>query len=122
MSTQKLFSYIDSHVDGYVEDLRKICKQPSISAQNKGIHECVHLLTEMMTEAGIDVKVIPVRDGNPVVFGELKLQGAKQTLGFYNHYDVQPPEPLEWILLPSKPKSWTEKSLLEVSKTTREAS
>jgi len=95
MSTQKLFSYIDSHVDGYVEDLRKLCRQPSISAQNKGIDECVCLLKEMMTEAGIDVKVVPVKDGNPVVFGELKSEGAKRTLGFYNHYDVQPPEPLE---------------------------
>jgi acetylornithine deacetylase/succinyl-diaminopimelate desuccinylase-like protein len=105
MSTQKLFSYIDSHVDGYVEDLRKICRQPSVSAQNKGIDKCVHLLTEMMTEAGIDVKVVPVKDGNPVVFGELKSEGAKQTLGFYNHYDVQPPEPLElWSSPPFEAK------------------
>jgi acetylornithine deacetylase/succinyl-diaminopimelate desuccinylase-like protein len=59
----------------------------------------------MMTEAGIDVKVVPVKDGNPVVFGELKSEGAKQTLGFYNHYDVQPPEPLElWSSPPFEAK------------------
>jgi len=95
MSTQNLFSFIESHVDTYVEDLRRLCRQPSVSAQNKGITECVSLLTEMITKAGISVKIIPVKDGNPVVFGELKSAGAKQTLGFYNHYDVQPPEPLE---------------------------
>ncbi|MBS7615419.1 M20/M25/M40 family metallo-hydrolase [Candidatus Bathyarchaeota archaeon] len=44
---------------------------------------------------GIGVKVVPVKDGNPVVFGEFKSREARQTLGFYNHYDVQPPEPLD---------------------------
>jgi len=77
MSTQNLFSFIESHVDTYVEDLRRLCRQPSVSAQNKGITECVSLLTEMMTKAGISVKIIPVKDGNPVVFGELKSAGAK---------------------------------------------
>jgi len=95
VSMQKFFRHIDLHVEDFVEDLQTFCKQPSISAQNKGIDECVQLLKEMMAEAEIDTKVVPVKDGNPVVFGELKSEGAKQTLGFYNHYDVQPPEPLE---------------------------
>jgi acetylornithine deacetylase/succinyl-diaminopimelate desuccinylase-like protein len=95
MFMNKVFEYIDSHVNEYVENLRILCHQPSISAQNKGIDECVELLKTMMANIGIDVKVVPVKDGNPVVFGELKTKDAKQTLGFYNHYDVQPPEPLE---------------------------
>jgi acetylornithine deacetylase/succinyl-diaminopimelate desuccinylase-like protein len=95
MFMNKVFRHIDSHKDEYVEELQVLCRQPSVSAQNKGITECVNLLKGMMVEAGIAVKVVPVKDGNPVVFGELKSRGAKQTLGFYNHYDVQPPEPLE---------------------------
>jgi acetylornithine deacetylase/succinyl-diaminopimelate desuccinylase-like protein len=91
----KVFGHIDSHVDDYVKDLQILCRQPSISAQDKGISECAKLLRNMMAEAEIDVKIIPVENGNPVVFGELTSKGAEQTLGFYNHYDVQPPEPLE---------------------------
>ncbi|MEM2887963.1 MAG: M20/M25/M40 family metallo-hydrolase [Candidatus Bathyarchaeia archaeon] len=95
MSVKKVFSYIDSHVNEFVEDLRTLCVQPSISAQDKGISECVETLKDMMADAGICVKVVSVKDGNPVVFGELKSREANQTLGFYNHYDVQPPEPLD---------------------------
>lgn len=99
----KLDDYIDSNVNRFVEDLKRLCRQPSISAQNKGVKECAELLKEMMSEVGIDVKVVPVKNGNPVVFGELKSGKAKQTLGFYNHYDVQPPEPLElWDSPPFK--------------------
>lgn len=88
-------TYINSNIRKFVEDLRSLCQQPSISAQNKGIGECVEILKEMMVEIGIDVKVVPIRDGNPVVFGELRNEDAKGCLGFYNHYDVQPPDPLE---------------------------
>lgn len=49
----------------------------------------------MMHDALIDVKVLSVEDGNPVVFGELRNEGTEKCLGFYNHYDVQPPEPLK---------------------------
>jgi len=92
---RELMEYIDSHVDEFVEDLRVLCRQPSISAQNKGVNECVEVLEELMHDAGVDVKVIPVKDGNPVVFGEVRVKNTSKCLGFYNHYDVQPPEPLE---------------------------
>jgi len=105
MFMKKVFDYIDSHISEFVEDLRALCIQPSISAQNMGIGGCVGVLKEMMGDAGIDVKVVPVKDGNPVVFGELKSREAEQTLGFYNHYDVQPPEPLElWDFPPFEAK------------------
>ncbi len=105
MFMKKVFDYIDSHISEFVEDLRALCIQPSISAQNMGIGECAVVLKEMMGDAGIDVKVVPVKDGNPVVFGELKSREAEQTLGFYNHYDVQPPEPLElWDFPPFEAK------------------
>jgi len=98
-------TYINSNIRKFVEDLRSLCQQPSISAQNKGIGECVEILKEMMVEIGIDVKVVPIRDGNPVVFGELRNEDAKGCLGFYNHYDVQPPDPLElWNSPPFEPE------------------
>ena len=65
-----LMEYIDSNVEEFVEDLRILCQQPSVSAQNKGINECVEALRGIMEKAGINVKVVPVKNGNPVVFGE----------------------------------------------------
>ena len=33
---------------------------------------------------------------NPVVFGEVKVSGAKYTLSFYAYYDGQPVNPAKW--------------------------
>jgi len=104
-SLNELNEYIDRNIDRFVEDLRLLCQQPSVSAQNMGINECVSVLEKLMENAGIEVKVFKVKDGNPIVFGELKNKNAKKCLGFYNHYDVQPPEPLErWDSPPFKPE------------------
>ena len=104
-SLEKLNEYIDRNIDRFIEDLKNLCRQPSVSAQNMGIDECVRVLEEMMEDVGIKVKIFEVKDGNPVVFGELENKNAEECLGFYNHYDVQPPEPLEkWISPPFKPE------------------
>ncbi len=50
-----------------------------------------------MEVAGINARIIPVKNGNPVVYGEVKSKASPKTLLVYGHYDVQPPEPLdEW--------------------------
>jgi acetylornithine deacetylase/succinyl-diaminopimelate desuccinylase-like protein len=97
---REVYSYIDEHVDQFVEDLKKFCRQPSISAQGVGIDKCANLLEEMMKESGLDSKIITVEGGKPVVFGEIKVEKTASTLGFYNHYDVQPPEPIDMWLSP----------------------
>ena len=93
--SEEIFSYIDDHAEQFVEDLKKLCRQPSVSAQNLGVRECADLVGDMMKGAGLESRLIPAEDGPPIVFGELKAKGKRKTLGFYDHYDVQPPEPLE---------------------------
>ncbi|KGH99032.1 M20/M25/M40 family metallo-hydrolase [Oenococcus oeni] len=80
-------------------------KIPSVSAKNMGITEIVDWLTKTFKKLGAD-KVSKWRDqgGNPVVFAEFKGKMDK-TILFYNHYDVQPVEPLnEWSTDPFKPE------------------
>jgi acetylornithine deacetylase/succinyl-diaminopimelate desuccinylase-like protein len=87
----------DQRAVHHVEQLQRVVRQPSISSQNIGVRECAELLVAMMRELGIDARVMETA-GLPVVFGEIRstLPGAP-TLVIYNHYDVQPPEPLdEW--------------------------
>lgn len=94
-SLKKVYEYIDENAERFVEDLRKLCRQPSVSARHEGIEECVDLLKSMMEDVGIDANVFKVKEGHPVVLGAQRFTAARKTLGFYNHYDVQPPEPLE---------------------------
>jgi len=95
MSLEKVYQYTDVHADDFVEDLVKLVKQPSVSAKGEGIQECAELVEKMMQEIGLSTKVLHEENGNPVVYGEIKSKESIKTLLFYDHYDVQPPEPLE---------------------------
>jgi len=51
------------------------------------------MVMERLQCIGAEARLIEVEGGPPVVYGEIG--SGKRTLLIYNHYDVQPPEPLE---------------------------
>jgi acetylornithine deacetylase/succinyl-diaminopimelate desuccinylase-like protein len=94
--------YLENHLNQSVTELSALVAQPSVGAQNWGMQECATLTAEMLAKRGFKVEIMPT-EGAPVVFGERKGRSDK-TLLFYNHYDVQPPEPLElWETPPFEP-------------------
>jgi acetylornithine deacetylase/succinyl-diaminopimelate desuccinylase-like protein len=99
---QAIDAYLDSHVDESLQELSRLCAQPSVAAQNWGMRECSQLVAEMLHQRNFQVEVMPT-DGAPVVFAQR--QGRRdKTILIYNHYDVQPPEPLElWESPPFEP-------------------
>ncbi len=100
---EKIDAYIDKRLEQSLEELRRYVAQPSISAQNLGLKECAHLVKEMLEKRGFKTEIMAT-DGAPVVFAERKGNSDK-TLLIYNHYDVQPPEPLElWESPPFEPE------------------
>jgi acetylornithine deacetylase/succinyl-diaminopimelate desuccinylase-like protein len=88
-----ILTYIDEHLEGTIGRLQAFCRQPSIAAQGVGMAEMAELVRRTLEESGAQVELVPTA-GYPVVVGRLAGAGSK-TLMFYNHYDVQPPEPLE---------------------------
>jgi acetylornithine deacetylase/succinyl-diaminopimelate desuccinylase-like protein len=98
----KIDQYLTSHLDESIVELSRLCAQPSVSAQNYGLKECAALVGEMLKKRGFKVEVISTT-GAPVVFAERPGRSTK-TMLFYNHYDVQPAEPLElWDTPPFEP-------------------
>lgn len=90
---------IQETLDHWIEQLGRLCAQPSISAQKLGIDECADLTATMLREQGFTAEILPT-GGSPIVYGERDGR-SDRTLLFYNHYDVQPPEPLElWATPP----------------------
>lgn len=85
--------YITDHLDESLDELAELCAIPSIAAQNRGLDECAALVAKMLERRGFKAEIMP-SGGAPVVYAERKGKSEK-TLLFYNHYDVQPPEPLE---------------------------
>jgi acetylornithine deacetylase/succinyl-diaminopimelate desuccinylase-like protein len=90
---QDIYDYIDQHADEYVQRLQALCRQPSIAAQNRGMAETADMVRALLSGIGAETRVLPTQ-GYPVVFGQISGEASK-TLSFYDHYDVQPPEPLE---------------------------
>ncbi|MDF1500706.1 MAG: M20/M25/M40 family metallo-hydrolase [Anaerolineales bacterium] len=94
---------IRTQLDSSLADLRRLCSQPSIAAQGLGMNECAGLVAELLEARGFDTRIMPTR-GFPVVFAE-RSGREDRTLLFYNHYDVQPPEPLDlWDSEPFEPE------------------
>ncbi len=99
----KLDSYLEKNLGENLEELKRYVAQPSISAQNLGLDECAALVKEMLEKRGFKAEIMST-DGAPVVFAERKGKSDK-TLLIYNHYDVQPPEPLDlWESPPFEPE------------------
>ncbi|MEL7233025.1 MAG: M20/M25/M40 family metallo-hydrolase, partial [Chloroflexota bacterium] len=90
---QDVFDVIEARKDIYLDWLRKLCQQPSVAAQDWGMSETAAMVEQMLKDIGADVKQVPTA-GYPVVYGEISGK-SDRTLSFYDHYDVQPPEPLD---------------------------
>ena len=98
----KIDSFLEKNLDRSLAELSKLVAQPSVGAQNLGLKECAALVGEMLKARGFDIQIMET-GGAPVVFGERQGRSGK-TLLIYNHYDVQPPEPLElWETPPFEP-------------------
>ena len=91
----EIFNWIDHNQNDHVEKLRTLCQQPSVSAQNLGLDEAAELVRRFLSQTGFTVeKFVPSR-GPPVIYGELSSKKGGKTLLIYNHYDVQPVEPVD---------------------------
>jgi acetylornithine deacetylase/succinyl-diaminopimelate desuccinylase-like protein len=100
---EEFVAYVHANADRFVAQLKRLCSQPSVAAQKVGVSETADMVLEMLQEIGADARLISVADAPPVVYGEMG-QGEK-TLIVYDHYDVQPPEPLDqWESPPVSPE------------------
>ena len=97
MKYKKTLLFVDKHRNELLNDLQTLIKQPSISAKNEGIEECSILVSKMLKKAGVSSEILRLnKNAAPLVFGEVKSKSnPSKTLLFYNHYDVQPVEPLD---------------------------
>jgi acetylornithine deacetylase/succinyl-diaminopimelate desuccinylase-like protein len=102
---KQVFDAIEADQEGALETLKRLARQPSVSATGLGIKECAKLVEGLLKDIGANPKVYDIGEGSPVVTGEIRSKkNPGRTLLFYNHYDVQPPEPLDlWDSPPWEP-------------------
>ncbi|HJT58647.1 MAG TPA: M20/M25/M40 family metallo-hydrolase, partial [Ktedonobacteraceae bacterium] len=98
-----LQAYLDAHQNDAQSLLERLCRQPSIAAQNLGIAEMAALVESLLQETGFQTQRLLAQGAPPVVYGELRGR-SNYTILLYNHYDVQPAEPFNlWHSPPFEP-------------------
>ncbi len=108
---QKVFAYIDEHIDDHVENLQKWIQQPSISNSGEGIPESAEMVKGFFDKLGcqttrvFDVGITEYgTPGNPVVYAKCD-EGAPKTVAIYWQYDTMPvTQPDLWVSPPFEGK------------------
>ena len=82
---------LDEYVARGRDDLRRLVAIPSVSARGEGLGECAETIRSLLEEAGFRTEIHPGQVGRFVI-GEIG--SGPITLMVYNHYDVQPEDPV----------------------------
>ncbi|MCB0345399.1 MAG: dipeptidase [Bdellovibrionales bacterium] len=94
LALQKLY---DDNADNIVNGFYEFLRFKSISTEKefaKDVRDCANWVEQFLSEAGLHTEQWETR-GHPVVFAQNEQDTNKPTVLIYNHYDVQPVDPLE---------------------------
>jgi acetylornithine deacetylase/succinyl-diaminopimelate desuccinylase-like protein len=95
--------YLEKTTNQAIDLLMQLIRIPSVAAKGEGIEEAATMLHSLFQGLGMKTEIHPT-PGSPVVTAHLDV-GAKRTLLFYDHYDVQPAEPFDlWDSPPFDPE------------------
>src|SRR5438874_4284042 len=101
--TDPVIAYLDEHANEAQGLLERLCRQPSVVAQDLGMLQMADLIEALLGETGFKTQRLFAEGAPPAIYGELPGR-SPYTILLYNHYDVQPAEPLElWQPPPFEP-------------------
>ena len=102
MTFSRFDEYVRAHLVRYVDELKELVRMPTVSAHGSAIAETAEVVLARAKKAGVAAEALRVDGGPPTIVGETGR--GERTLLVYDHYDVQPPDPLdEWKTPPFEP-------------------
>jgi acetylornithine deacetylase/succinyl-diaminopimelate desuccinylase-like protein len=78
-----------------VAELIELLAIPNVASDRPNIRRNAEHLRSMLARRGFAAELLET-EGNPLVYGELKVPGATRTLLLYSHYDGQPVAAAAW--------------------------
>lgn len=107
LSLSSMRQWIQTHQEEWLKDYIAFLSIPSVSSEasyQKEMDRCARWLIDTLKSLHFHVEMWPT-GRHPVIFASnLDAGPDKPTLLIYNHYDVQPPDPLEaWDTPPFEP-------------------
>ncbi len=100
----QVYERLDARFGEFVESLVEFARVPTISALRQASREGAAAARAVLDRFGVPARLLDVPGGPPLVLGEVTVDPRLPTLILYNHYDVQPVDPLgEWRRDPFDP-------------------
>ncbi|MBI4429079.1 MAG: M20/M25/M40 family metallo-hydrolase [Ignavibacteriales bacterium] len=98
VAAQSIRAYRQANEHKILQELVSLLTIPNVAADRANIQRNADKIMEMLRQRGVETRLLEhVRpEVPPVVFGELKSPGAKETIMFYCHYDGQPTDSSKW--------------------------
>ncbi len=91
--------YVDAHRQRFLDELFNLLRVPSVAAQGTGITEAASIVRQRLECLGAEVQTFSIEDGAPLIYATIG-SGPRRLL-IYDHYDVQPAEPLDLWTTPA---------------------
>jgi acetylornithine deacetylase/succinyl-diaminopimelate desuccinylase-like protein len=94
---EEVYGRLDRRFGEFVDELSALARIPTISAVRQAEREGAEATRAMLGKYGVPARLMDVPGGPPMVVGEVAADPKAPTLILYNHYDVQPVDPLpDW--------------------------
>jgi acetylornithine deacetylase/succinyl-diaminopimelate desuccinylase-like protein len=94
--------HIERNLDAGIASLSALCAIPSVSSGRDDLRMCANAVGTLFARRGFSVQTFEGKGRPPIVYAEVGT--GPRTILCYNHYDVQPPEPVDlWTTPPFAP-------------------
>ena len=95
---------VDTQAARILAQLADLCRIPSVSAERgPAMQDAAAFVQQLCRAAGVQTNLFEQPAGPPIIVG--RAGSGPRCLMVYNHYDVQPPDPLdEWLSPPFLPQ------------------
>ncbi len=88
--------YTTAHGAELMRQFSEFLSIPNVAADPANLKRNADLLVQMLTRRGAEARLLSLPGTPPVVFGQINVPGARNTIVFYAHYDGQPVTSSEW--------------------------
>ncbi|MBI5084337.1 MAG: M20/M25/M40 family metallo-hydrolase [Acidobacteria bacterium] len=78
------------------EEFSGFLRIPNTADDPAGLRRNAEWIRNAFERRGVETRLLEVAGAPPVVFGQMRFSGVKQTAVFYAHYDGQPVDPTQW--------------------------
>ena len=95
--------HISQHQDKILADFRTLLSMPNVAYDLPNIQKNAEYIATQLEQRGVQTQLLRMIGTPPIVYGYLPVEGAKQTLALYVHYDGQPVDKSRWVHDPWEP-------------------